>query len=110
MAESTLILNTKIPTADTPEILYTSPPSGSGTVISALTVTNDSTASASYKIYIVGQTDDLGDPVVPQTIIVRDKASAAATAVNQTIPAGGTLRAENSTANALSFYMSGLKQ
>ena len=110
MAESALIVNVKIPTADTVEILYTSPPSGSGTVISALSVINNSSASASYKVYIVGQTDDIGAPVVPQTIVVKDKASAAPTAVNQTIPAGGTLRAENSTANALSFYMSGLKQ
>ena len=110
MAESTLILNEKISSADTISTLYESPASGSGTVISALTVTNDSESSASYKIYIVGVDAVIGDPLVPQTIVVKDKASAAATAVNHTIPAGGSLRAENSTANALSFYMSGLKQ
>ena len=110
MAESNLIINAKIPSADAIETLFTSPIGGSGTVISALTVTNNSTASASYKIYIVGSDGLIRDPVVPQTIVVRDRSSAAATAVNHTIPRGGTLRAENSTANALGFYMSGLNQ
>ena len=53
MAESALIINTKISTADTVTKIYDSPGGGSGTVISALTVTNDSSASASYKIYIL---------------------------------------------------------
>ena len=110
MAERALIINTKIATADTVTKLYDSPSGGSGTVISALTVTNDSAASVSYKIYIVDSDGIVGDPIVPQTIVVKDRSSPAATAVNQTVPSGGSLRAENSTANALAFYMSGLEQ
>jgi len=110
MAESPLISNTKIAAADTVTTLYTSPGAGAGTVISALSVTNDSLSSASYKVYIVGLDGVVGDPVVPQTIVVKDRSSPASTAINHTIPAGGTLRAENSTANALGFYMSGLEQ
>lgn len=111
MAETALIINAKIATADTVTKLYDSPSGGSGTVISAVSVTNDSSASASYKIYIFDENQVVvGDPIVPQTIVVKDKSSPGATAVNQTIPPGGSLRAENSTANALGFYISGLEQ
>lgn len=110
MADSPLVINQKIATVDTVTILYSAPVGGDGTVISAISVTNDSAASASYKMYIVGNNGVVGDPVVPQTIVVKDRSSPAATAVNHTIPAGGSLRAENSTANAFSYYVSGSEQ
>lgn len=110
MTEKTLIANKTIATADTITTLYTSKASGLGTVIRALTVSNNSLTSASYKAYIFSAAGAIEGAICPLKIIVRDRFDSAASAVNQVIPPGGTLRAENSTADALSFYMSGLEQ
>ena len=110
MTDTALVSNETIGTVDTIEILYTAPTSGLGTVIRALTVTNNSTASVSYKAYIFSSAGVIEGAIAPLKIVVRDRFDSAASAVNQVIPAGGTLRAENSTANALSFYMTGLEQ
>jgi len=110
MTEKTLIANDTVGTVDTITTLYTSPSSGLGTVIRALTVSNNSLTSASYKAYIYDSSGSAVAAIAPLKIIVRDRFDSAASAVNQVIPAGGTLRAENSTANALSFFMSGLEQ
>ncbi len=91
-------------------ILYTSPETSDGTVIRSFTVSNNSTASVSYKAYIYDSGGVTVGAIVPMKIVVKDKFDSATSAVNQTIPAGGTLRAENSTASALNFYMSGLEQ
>lgn len=110
MTDVALVANETIGTADTIEALYTSPTSGLGTVIRALTVTNNSTASASYKAYIFTASGAIQGAICPLKVVVRDRFDSAASAVNQVIPPGGTLRVENSTENALSFYMTGLEQ
>ena len=108
--DKVLIPNTTISTVDTITSLYTSPSAGAGTVIRSFTVSNNSAASASYKAYIFDSTGTVVGAIVPMKIVVKDRFDSAPSAVNQTIPAGGTLRAENSTASALNFYMSGLEQ
>jgi len=108
--DSALIKNTTIPTVDEITILYASPESGDGTVIRSFTVSNNSTASVSYKAYIYDSVGVSVGAIVPMKIVVKDKFDSASSAVNQTIPSGGTLRAENSTADGLNFYMSGLEQ
>lgn len=110
MADSVLINNTKISAADTVASLFTSPLSGAGTIITAFTVSNNSAASASYKAYIVDAAGVVGDAIVPQKIVVRDRFDSAPSIVNQVVPGGGTIRAENSTGNALSFYATGRNQ
>jgi uncharacterized protein YcfL len=108
--DSALIKNATISAADTITILYVSPASSDGTVIRSLTVSNNSPASSSYKAYIYDSDGVSVSAIVPMKVVVKDKFDSASSAVNQTIPAGGTLRAENSTADALNFYMSGLEQ
>ena len=108
--DKVLIQNSTISSADTITTLYTSPSEGDGTVIRSFTVSNNSAASASYKAYIYDSAGAAVGAIVPMKIVVKDKFDSAPSAVNQTIPAGGTLRAENSTASALNFYMSGLEQ
>lgn len=110
MTEKTLIANETVGAVDTITTLYTSPSSGLGTVIRALTVSNNSLTSASYKVYIYDAAGSAAAAIAPLKIIVRNRFDSAASVVNQVIPPGGTLRAENSTADALSFYMSGLEQ
>jgi hypothetical protein len=108
--DKVLIQNSTISSVDTITILYTSPVSGEGTIIRSFTVSNNSAASASYKAYIYDSGGSAVGAIVPMKIVVKDRFDSAPSAVNQTIPAGGTLRAENSTSDALDFYMSGLEQ
>ena len=110
MDDSVLINNTKISAADTVTIVYTSPSAGAGTIITAFTASNNSAASASYKAYIVDLTAVVGDPVIPLQIVVKDKTDSGAPIVNQVVPAGGTIRVENSTGDALNFYATGRAQ
>jgi hypothetical protein len=110
MTEKVLVSNTTISSVDAITQLYLSPSGGQGTVIRALTVANNSTASASYKVYIYDSGGSLVGAIQPLKIIVRDRFDSGPSAVNQVIPPGGTLRAENSASNALNFYMSGLEQ
>ena len=111
MADSVLINNAKINTPDVITILFTSPVDGDGTVITAFTATNDSgIASVSYKAYIFDKSETLVSAIVPQKIVVKDRFDSGPSIVNQVVPAGGTIRAENSTANGLNFYSTGQKQ
>ena len=110
MASTSLALNKRNTIADTIESIYLSPPQGAGTVILAFTASNDTTSSKSYKAYIFDSSGSLVSSVIPQTIVVRDRASPGSTIINQTIPAGGTLRVESSAANSLNFIVSGLEQ
>lgn len=110
MTDKTLIANATIASVDTITQLYLSPASGLGTVIRALTVTNNTTSSKSYKAYIYDSGGSLVGASVPLTDIARDRFNSAPSIINQVIPAGGTLRAENSVAGGLNFYMSGVEQ
>jgi hypothetical protein len=107
MAETILVNNRKVSDVDTITTIYTAPTSGGGTVITAFTVSNSSTASVSYKAYILDVIGDAVDPVVPLKIVVKDKFDSAPSIINQVITSGGTLRVENSTGDSLSFYVSG---
>ena len=105
-----LLAAVQIDSADTITTIYTSPSTGLGTIVNALTVSNNSTASASYKAYIYDSTGSTVGAVSPQKIVVRDRFDSAPAIVNQVIPAGGTLRADNSTASALDFHLTGVEQ
>ena len=107
MTDQVLVANKTISSADSIEILFASPVSGLGTTIKAMTVTNNSAASASYKAYIYNQDGVAVGAIVPQTIIVKDRFDSARGVVNQIVPTGGTLRAENSTGGAFNFYITG---
>lgn len=107
MAEETLVLNAQNTAADTIESFYDSPANGAGTSILAFTASNDTEASVSYKAYIF---DSSGDPVkaiIPQKIVVRDRFDLGVSTITHRIPAGGSLRMESSTAESLSFTVTG---
>ena len=113
MADLVMVNNQRSTTADTIEEFFTAATagaSGKGARITAFTASNNTTSCVSYKAYIYDSAGAAVGAIVPMKIVVKDKFDSASSAVNQTIPAGGTLRAENSTASALNFYMSGLEQ
>lgn len=110
MVDTVLVQNGSNTAADVIESFFPSPSGAgnNGTKIKAFTASNDTTASHSYKAYIYGST---GAPlaVIPQTIVVRDKADYGASIIGQVIPKGGTLRMESSSADGsfLNFYVTG---
>lgn len=110
MADTILVFNAQNSAPDTIEVFYTAPSSGLGTRIKAFSAANPSGASVSYKAYIYSSSGGVVLALVPQTIVVRDKADFGAAAINQVIPPGGTLRMESSTALALNFYITGVEQ
>ena len=110
MTDKAIIINTVIALPDVITQLYLSPASGAGTIVTAFTATNDSGASASYKAYIYNSSGSVVNTVIPMTIIVKDRFHSGPSIVNQVVPAGGTIRAENSTGDALNFYATGREQ
>ena len=110
MADKSIVTNETISTVDTITTLYTSPEDGGGTLITAFTATNCITTGVSYLAYIVAAGDSTDCPIIPFTIVGRDRFHSGPSIVNQTIPAGGTLRIENSATNGLNFYATGREQ
>lgn len=110
MSDVVLVSNTKTVAANTIEPIYTSPPSGNGTIIKAFTASNDTNVNRSYKAYIFDTTGTLVDAIVPFKIVLRNRFDLAPSAVNQVVPTGGTIRVETSLAASISFYASGTEQ
>lgn len=108
MTDRVLVFNQKNSNPDTIESFFTSPATGGGTRIKTFTASNDTETSHSYKAYIYDSTGDPVSAIIPQTIVVRDKADYGASGVNHVIPAGGSLRMETSDADSLNFYVTGV--
>lgn len=108
MSDVILANSTQNSSANTIEVFYTSPSSSDGTLITAFSATNSSGANASYKAYIFDSSGTVLEPVVPLKVVVRDRFDLAPTITNQLIPSGGTLRMESSTANSVTFRVSGV--
>ena len=77
--------------------------------IDAFTAVNNSTVNASFKAYIKSSTGILV-PLIPFQIVVWGEVDLGIGAVNQVIPAGGTLQVETSALNAIYFTVSGRNQ
>jgi len=110
MAEIILVSNVTNTAPDNIQNFYDSPASsggGSGTRVTAFTASNNSTTSVDYKAYIYDVSGLAVKAIIPQTTVVRDKFDLGAAAVGHLIPPGGSLRMESSTADALSFYVTG---
>ena len=107
MADVILANNFKTAASTTIEAVYTSPTTSKGTLITAFTASNSAIASSYFNAYIVDASGVVGDPVQPQTIVVKDRKNAGSGIVNQLIPAGGTLRVSDQNAGYLNFYVTG---
>ncbi len=93
---------------NTVETIYTSP-SGSATIIDSFTAANNALINASYKAYIVGPSVAVF-PQRPFKVVVWGEVDLGIGIVNQTIPAGGSLRVECSALNSVYFTVSGRTQ
>jgi hypothetical protein len=78
---------------DTIEDMYTSP---TGTRITSFVAANSGEASASFKAYLYDSTGTELPPVIPMTIVVKDRVNLGAPLIGQLIPPGGSLRIESS--------------
>ena len=108
MASSKLLVNKGVNSvADTPEVIYTSPPSGNGTVITAVTVANNSASNKNYKAYIVDAGESAINPQTPFRIVIWADIDAGTGIDGQTIPPGGSLYVEANAANSVYFTVSG---
>lgn len=93
--------------ADTPEVFYTSPSNGLGTVITNFTASNDTGNTRSYKAYIVASGGSATEALVPTRNIVTNRTDIPPEMAGQFIPAGGTLQMETSAATSIFFTVSG---
>lgn len=94
--------------ANTPEIIYTSPANGLGTVITNLVVINDGgNGTQTYQLYIVASGGSPVLPISPQISVAENRSDISAEAAGQTIPAGGTLQFESSLSGSLIVTASG---
>ena len=110
MADLTMVNSVENTLPDTIESFYTAVESGnagSGARITAFTATNNSSASASYKGYIYDASGDLIEAVIPQKIVVKDRFDLGPSIITHLIPPGGSLRMESSTADSITFRVTG---
>lgn len=108
MATSIQLVNKGVNTlVDTPESIYTSPPKGNGTIITAVTAANNSTSNKSYKAYIVNADELPVNPQTPFRIVIWADIDAGTGIDGQTIPPGGSLYVEANAAGAVYFTVSG---
>lgn len=93
--------------ADTPEIFYTSPARGKGTVVTNFTATNSAGSPRTYKAYIVSPGGTADTPIVPERTINSNDTDLPAEIAAQFMPPGFTLQMESDTASSISFSVSG---
>ena len=115
MVDTVLVQNNGNTVADTIENFFNSPSGAgnNGTKIKAFTASNDTGISHSYKAYIYPAGWTIGDDpvpaIIPQSIVVRDKADYGPSIIGQVIPKGGSLRMESTTTDSsfLNYYVTG---
>mgnify|MGYP000101618853 CR=1 FL=1 len=107
MAEGILVNSAQNTVADSIQLFYTSPTTGSGTRVTAFTATNDTASSKTYKGYIYDASGSALTAVIPQKIIVPDRFDLGPSMIGQLIPPGGTLRMESSDALSIAFRVTG---
>ena len=105
-----VIIDRTVTAVDVATTVYTSPSSSQGTLITTFSATNCITTGVSYKAYIVSSSGTADCPIIPFTIVGRDKFHPGSAIVNQTIPAGSSIQIENSAADGLNFYVTGREQ
>ena len=107
MANLLMVDNRASTLVDSPEIFYTSPATGKGTVINAFTASNTSLINRDYQAYIVGVTGSATNPIRPFKIVVWGEVDLGTGIVNQIIPPGGTLRMESSAIDSIHWTVTG---
>lgn len=109
MADAVLVPGVENVAADEIETLYTSPSTGSGTIITAFSAVNNSGVNASYEGYVYNKAGTAVNQIIPTKIVVRNRFDVGASITNHLIEAGGTFRASSSAAGSITFHISGVE-
>lgn len=94
-------------TADTVEEVYKSPINGSGSVVTAFTATNATTANRIHSVYIFDSAGAATKKLISDERLVRNKSSFGGELVNQALDPGETIRVESDLANSVSWNITG---
>lgn len=109
--QATLVNGVTITLAATPTLLYTSPSSDQGTIISAFTITNSGGASIQYKTWVVPTGSSVSDAflLVPSRILKTLKTDVPYEVVSHFMPPDSTLFVEADTALVANIRVSGVE-
>lgn len=102
-----LVSSQRAAAANTPQLFYTSPSNGAGTVISNFTATNDlADSTRTYKAYIVLSGGAVDTPIVNTRAVTRFP-DVSAEMAGQFIPANAGLYMESDVAESIIWTVSG---
>ena len=114
--QATLVNGVFLTSAGVPTPVYTSPDSvaptnGLGTLISAFTIANGSSASIAYKAWVVPSGSSVGDEflLVPERTVKILKTDVPYEVVGHLMPANSILYIEYSTANSAGIRVTGVE-
>lgn len=103
--EFSLISDFQNSASDTPEIAYSA---DVNTLITAFTVTNNTSVNRSYKAYIYDVSGSPSGAVAPLTFVKSNSGySLVSPLIGHIVPAGGTIRVESSLNDTLIFTATG---
>lgn len=94
-------------TANTVEEVYKSPTGGTGSVVTAFTVTNATSVNRIHSAYIFGSDGVLVKKLISDERLIRNKSSFGGEIVNQALDPGETIRVESDLADSVSWNISG---
>lgn len=108
MASENKLLANKVqaPSAATPFPVYTNN-NTRDTLISAVTVSNETVIDRKYKMFIVDSGGTADRALVSETTLLKGVSAVVDKLIGQYIPAGGTLQAETDAATSIHFTVSG---
>ncbi len=93
--------------ANAPEIVYTSPAGGAGSVVTAFTITNSTSVNRIHSLYIYNADGSATKKLISNERLIRDKSSFGGEIVNHALLPGETIRAESDLANSVSWNITG---
>lgn len=89
-----------------PQVIYNSPLTGGGTIISAVTVSNGTLTDGQFAIYLGASGVVPQNPIIPTRVIKAGRTDPAPEIIGQVMPPGSALWVEN-ISNSLLFTISG---
>lgn len=93
--------------ANTVENVYTSPVGGTGSVITAFTVTNATAVNRIHSAYIFGADGVLTKKMISDERLIRNKSSFGGEMVNHALNPGESIRVESDLAGSVSWNITG---
>ena len=93
--------------ASTPQLAYTSPTGGKGTLITNCVASNDTALTRSYSAYVTTTTGVTGRPEIPERSILTKDTDISPELSGRFLPPGAELYFQTSAASSIAFFVSG---